>query len=439
MPDKPSQRRPKRPKAYAERERTKTQTVELPLWPEKVEGGSLVRMLEKHVAALRDETAHGNRELFLDDIFVVYLLAFFNPTLRTLRTVEDFSQTRQAQRHLTTPRICKSTLSDFHKLADAERLQPIIGELRAALGRKSAGGRTPADLPNLLKQVLAVDGTFFSAAADVAWAVGHRNQRSGTRYRARLDVHVDVQTWLPEIVVVPEPGEGEAHSASRTVTPGAIHVYDRGIASFEMLAAHYTSDDGQWTPQAHFVLRMKKPGSGGFAFVATEQQALSPAAQAAGIESDRLGSLPGSRSSKAPPIVVREITIRMADGEQLRLLTNLLDVEPEIIGLLYRHRWQVELFFRWLKCYAHFDHLISHSRQGVLLNFYVVVIGVMLMYLHTGGRPSKYAFVLLGLLAQGGEASLDDLLPILRERERQCERDRQSAALRRAKKKVQAQ
>ena len=131
--------------------------------------------------------------------------------------------------------------------------------------------------------------------------------------------------------------------------------------------------------------------------------------------------------------MVREIIIRMADGEQLRLLTNLLDIEPEAVAILYRYRWQVELFFRWLKCYANFDHLISHSRQGVLLNFYVVVIGVMLMYLHTGGRPSKYAFILLGMLAQGKGATLDDVLPILRERERQCERDRKSAALRRAK------
>jgi hypothetical protein len=393
--------------------------------------------LERHVAALRDETAHGNRELFLDDLFVVYLLAFFNPTLRTLRTVEDFSQSRQAQKHLSTRRICKSTLSDFHKIAEPERLQPIITELRAALGRKFAGARAPNELQQLLKKVLAVDGTFFAAAADVAWAVGHRNQ-AVQRYRARLDVHIDVHTWLPEVLVVPDPGEGEAHSAAHTILRGAIHLYDRGIVSFELLAAHYATDGENWTPEAYFVLRMKKPGSGGPTFVATQELPLSEAVQAAGVKSDKIGYLPGCRSSKAPPIVVREVIIRMDDGEDLRILTNLLDVEPEMIGLLYRYRWQIELFFRWLKCYANFDHLISHSRQGVLLNFYVVLIGVMLMYLHTGGRPSKYAFSLLGMLAGGEGSTLEDLMPILRERERQCERDRKSAALRRAKKKTEA-
>jgi hypothetical protein len=70
---------------------------ELPTWPETVMGGKLVRLLEKQLEELRESESHGNRELFLDDVFVAYPLAFFNPTIRSLRTLEDFSQTRQAQ------------------------------------------------------------------------------------------------------------------------------------------------------------------------------------------------------------------------------------------------------------------------------------------------------------------------------------------------------
>jgi hypothetical protein len=92
----------------------------------------------------------------------------------------------------------------------------------------------------------------------------------------------------------------------------------------------------------------------------------------------------------------------------------------------------VELFFRWLKSYANFTHLISHSREGVLTHLYVTIIAAMLLYLHTGFRPSKYLFVLLGQVAVGA-ATLDEVLPILRERERQCELARKSAAARRAK------
>ena len=94
-----------------------------------------------------------------------------------------------------------------------------------------------------------------------------------------------------------------------------------------------------------------------------------------------------------------------------------MEVEAWAIALLYRYRWQVELFFRWLKIFANFAHLISESRQGILLSFYVAVIGVLLMYLHTGAKPSKYAFSLLGLVANGA-STLEEIAPILAERER---------------------
>lgn len=400
----------------------------LPVWEDKVQGGPLVRQLQRHLDTLREESPHPNRQLFLDDVFIAYLLAFYNPTLRTLRTLEDFSQSRQAQKHLSIPRIAKSTLSDFHRIADPGRLEPLIAELRQTLVRKHRGTPLPPDLAMLVQQVVAVDGTFFSAAADVAWAVGHRNPTQ-IHYSARVDVQVDIHTWLPEVIAVPEPGESEAENAAKRITPGAIHLYDRGYNSFALLTAHYQAD-GQ-TPRAHFVLRAKKNN---WKFVATEQRPLSVEAEAAQVSSDTIGYLPGSPGHVAPVAPLRVIVIALEDGDELHLITNLLDLPVETIALLYRYRWQVELFFRWLKCFANFDHLISHSRQGVLLNFYVIIIGVMLMYLHTGFRPSKYAFALLSVAAQGG--SLDDILPILRERERQCEVARQGAARRRAAKKT---
>lgn len=121
------------------------------------------------------------------------------------------------------------------------------------------------------------------------------------------------------------------------------------------------------------------------------------------------------------------------NGEQktLRLISNLLDVSAQTIALLYQHRWQVELFFRWFKSCGHFGHLISHTRDGVQAHLYATIIAVLLMYLHTGCRPSKYMFALLGQVAAGA-ATLDEIMPILRERERRNELDRASAARRRA-------
>jgi hypothetical protein len=396
---------------------------ELPVWPEQVVGATHIRSLERIIEELHEKNAHGNRELFLDDVFVAYLLAFFNPALRTLRTLEDFSQTRQAQKHLSIGKLCKSTLSDFNKLADPTRLQPILDHLRRHV-LKPGQAKDAGPLSALHRQILAVDGTFLKAAAAVTWAIRRRGSKTG----ARLDVHVNVDTWLPELIVIPENGEGEAKTALNTITPGAIHIYDRGIFSFELIEAHPPK-------KADFVMRVREPGLRVPKLETVATRELTQEARDAGVISDRLVRLVGSDHRKPPNMVLREVVIIPADDPKnpVYLLTTLLDLDASIIGLLYRHRWQIELFFRWMKSYARFDHLISHNREGVLLNFYVAVIGVTLMYLHTGHRPSKYLFIMLGMVANGS-ASLEEVMPILRERERQSQMQRDRVARQRAEK-----
>jgi hypothetical protein len=383
----------------------------LPNWPEPITGGKYIRMLEKLARSLRKDGAHGNRRLFLDDVVIAHLLAFFNPTLRSLRTIEDFSQTRQAQRHLSVRRLCKSTLSDFHRVADPTLLGPIVERLQAAAAAQGKPS-TPPNLPRALGQVLAVDGSFFTVAAHVAWAVTHRTNRGQMRASVRLDMHLDIATWLPQVIDVSGAGTSEAEHAATSITPGAIHVYDRGIFSFDLL-------ERQHKAEAFFVHRLREPGPRCPKFLGETARPLTTEDEAAGVLSDTLGRLAGSEHRRPPDLILREVIVRSPDepGGIVRLLTNLLEVEAWAIALLYRYRWHVELFFRWLKCFANFAHLISENRQGILLSFYVAVIGVLLMYLHSGAKPSKYAFSLLGLVASGA-STLEEIAPILAERER---------------------
>jgi hypothetical protein len=407
-------------------------------------GGKYVRMLEKQLAELRQrDAAHGNRRLFLDDVFVTYLLAFFNPSIRSLRTIEDFSQTRQVQRHLSVPKLCRTTLSDFHRLADPERLQPILDALRRQLSRKQAGGQREAgSLSDLLRRAVAVDGTFLEAAAEIAWAVRGDNQSGRECWNVRLDVQVAVEHQTPELIVVSQPGESESAFAAANVRDGRIYLYDRGFSGFEVINAHYRIRAGSLSPRASFVIRYKPAGGNAPSLVEAEERPLSSKDIAAGVVSDCVGRFVSSKACrhKILDVPLREVLVRYQDGNEtktIRLITNLLDVPAEAIARLYQYRWQIELFFRWLKCFANFDHLISYSREGVLLHFYTAVIGALLMYLHSGCRPSKYMFVLLGQVACGA-ATWDEILPILQERERQRDGERRAAAARRAKKKSQS-
>src|SRR5512135_1778891 len=117
-----------------------------PEWPELVSGSKSVRSLLPLLEQLPPLSEHPNRDLQTRDVFVAHLLAFFNPTLRSLRSLEDFSQTRQAQRYFAVARLPKSTRADFHRTVDPTVLEPIVAHLLQETARR--GLKAPADLPD---------------------------------------------------------------------------------------------------------------------------------------------------------------------------------------------------------------------------------------------------------------------------------------------------
>lgn len=402
---------------------TRTEYLEpRPEWPEMVFGSKSVRGLLPLLEQLPPLSDHPNRGLQTRDVFVAHLLAFFNPTLRSLRTLEDFSQTRQAQRYLAVERLPKSTLADFHRLVDPVVLEPVVAHLLAETARR--GVSAPADLPDSIRQVLAVDGTFLALAADVAWAVRHATNAGKSRASVRIDVHLDVASGLPQVVNVHGAGTSEPASAAATLVPGAVHVYDRGFFDFALIQRHL---DLATTVPTPFVMRMREPGERSPKFDRHEQRPRTSKDIQAGVISDSIGRLTGSQHRPAPDGQLREVVIRSPDepGGLIRLVTNSLEVAACVIGLLYRYRWRVELFFRWLKATANFRHLLSERREAIAFEVYVAVIGTLLLALRWNARPSKYAFALLHQVACGG-ATAEEIFPILAERERRCALDRES-------------
>jgi Transposase DDE domain len=228
----------------------------------------------------------------------------------------------------------------------------------------------------------------------------------------------------PEGVSVSGADTSEAKTLMANLEPGLIYVMDRGYVNFQLLdrILHACSD---------FVLRLKS----NINFTKLKDLPLSDEDRAAGVISDRIGRLSGSTDSDAPTAMVREIIILNPDqpDRPVRLLTSILDVPAHVVGQLYRWRWKIELFFRWLKVHAHFEHLTSHSENGVAAGFYIAVIGVLLIYIHTQQPVSKYAYTLLAMVA-AGQTTLEDITPILERRERQCALDRQRRARKRAEK-----
>ena len=72
----------------------------------------------------------------------------------------------------------------------------------------------------------------------------------------------------------------------------------------------------------------------------------------------------------------------------LRIATDLLDAPAEIIGLIFRYRWTVELFFRFFKHVLGCRHLLSHSENGIEIQTYCAIIACMLLSLWTDRKPT---------------------------------------------------
>jgi len=353
-------------------------------------------------------TGHGNAKLELFDVMLVMLAGFFNPMVRSQRLLDALSSQRWLQAQTGGGRVPRSTLSDALKRFDPEALRPIIEELTR---RIPALKRRDADLQAITRQILAVDGSSFNLAGEVAWALQCRRGRGEqVQARVRLNLHLDVQRFTPTGCDISGGDDGgEANAMRRRIRPETVYVMDRNFLHFGLIRDILHAD-------SNLVLRLRK----NTCFDAETSSALTDKDRAHGVVSDQAGCLTGGKTGKAsggakhysadpPGQRLRRVTVWDELNQcELVLLTDLLDVPAYVIGALYKSRWQVELFFKWLKCYAHFDHLVSKSAQGVTMQFYVAVIATLLLHLATGRRVSKYALFWMGSVA-AGQATFEEM------------------------------
>lgn len=383
-------------------------------------GGGLIG---RHLDRLRALPAHGNRTLHADQLFLGLLLAFFDPLARSLRTIEDKGDFAG---RLDLPRLARSTTADALAVFDPACLLPVIEDLRARVPDLT---HDDPDLWGITRKIIAADGTYLNTLADVAWALRHTKTDGRRQGQVRANFQLDTATWAPQVVTVSgDDGEGEPAAFARDLLEGVLYVVDRNFVDFSFLRRLLAKGND-------FVLRVRANAP---AARVLENRPLTAGDAEAGVASDETVQLTGRG---APEGVYRRVTLRTTDRrgkpETIVLLTNLTaaDVPARVIGAVYRRRWQVELFFKWLKTWARMDHLLSTSRTGITFQLYVAVIGVLMMYAQSGRRVSIYALAALSRLARG-ECTPDEAMAVIARRERERELNNARQARRRARKKL---
>jgi Transposase DDE domain. len=103
--------------------------------------------------------------------------------------------------------------------------------------------------------------------------------------------------------------------------------------------------------------------------------------------------------------------VRVQTPKQVLLLVTNLNPEQlsaQLVAELYRRRWQVELFFRWIKCILGCRHWLAQSPEGVAIQIYLALIGAALLQFYTERRPTRRMMELLWFYTVG-MATADDL------------------------------
>jgi hypothetical protein len=383
--------------------------------------------LRDHLRRLRALPAHGNRRLHLDHLVVGLLLSFYDPVIRSLRLVEargDFGG------RIDLDRMARSTTADALAASDPRLLKPLVEDLVRRAGELRRPRHADDPLRGIAWRVVAGDGTYLTTLANVAWALRHTQRGGRAQGQVRLNVQLETAAWTPLVLTVSgDDGCSEPAAFGKDLLAGVLYVFDRNFLDFAFLGLVLARD-------SHFVLRVR--GNAPAARV-LRTLALTPDDAAAGVASDQVVELTG-RGAPAGEfrLVVVRTTNRKGQAEELRLLTDLADrelVPARLVGAVYRERWQVELFFKWLKAWAGLDHLFSTSRNGVTSQFYVAVVAVLLMYVRLGRRVSRHALACPHLLLHG-RITAAQMFRTPEKLEREKERARERAAARRAREKL---
>jgi len=395
--------------------------------PRQVQGLKRLRHILPLLAGLREvgcerDTA-GNRELHFDEYVTLVLLWLFNPMLDSVRALQAAGELEKVAEQLGVKRFSLGSFSESVRAFDPDKLKAVVRQLAGELaGQLTAVAADPRVKDHLAGRALVMaDGTVLDAICTVARAAWIPFQDGTTKYAWKLHVQFDFDTSLPDVDGIAltdarnsgESGESDEKTVlRRRLKKDCCYVMDRWFGQFTLF-------NDIRAAASSYVCRVKERSV--FDEV-VDERLLSDEALAAGVVRDAvvtmgLSSKPAARPDHPIRIVVIEAephdkrggrrgkTAGPANNGTIVIATSLLDVPAEVVALIYRYRYAIEIFFRFFKQILGCRHLLSHKPEGVLIQVYCAVIACLLLNLWTGRKPTKrtvemFAFYFLGVATE---------------------------------------
>ena len=291
------------------------------------------------------------------------ILAFAQLTYReSLRDIEVCLSTQAAKLYhmgIRSP-VSRSTLADANERRDwriyADFAQRLIAQARTLYATEDLG----LDLSNT---VYALDATTIDLCLSLFPWAPFRSTKAAVKMHTLLDLRGNIPSFI-------HISDGKLHDVNALdlllPEPGSIYVMDRAYVDFDRLFVFQQAG-------AFFVTRAKSNADFRRIYSA-------PNDRAQGIICDQTVALSGHYSQKRYPIHLRRIRFKdIESGKTLVFLTNLFGPPATTICALYKARWQVELFFKWIKQHLRIKKFYGTSENAVKAQIWVAVSVYVLM------------------------------------------------------------
>lgn len=281
--------------------------------------------------------------------------------LRSLREIETNLRSHTSKLyHLGGKPISRAALSTAN--ASAARAEVFAAVLKTLMAQAQRGYRRKiGDCVRLIDstsvRLSSLSGDWATFSAGVCGAKAH--------------IIYDPNADQPLYLMITASNVNDITAAkAMPIEPGATYVFDLGYYDY----AWWTKLDDA---KCHIVTRLKANTP----FKVIEER---PVAPGSSIISDHIGHLPerlaaSRRNPMAGP--VREIKVVIDTGKMLRIFTNDLKASAEEIAALYKRRWHIELFFRWVKQTLKITHFLGTSENAVRIQITAALIAFLLLRL----------------------------------------------------------
>ena len=251
-------------------------------------------------------------------------------------------------------KIKRSTLADANELRDW-RIYADFAQVLIAIARPLY-----ADDPigiELDQSLYALDSTTIDLCLSMFPWAKFRKHKAAVKMHTLIDLHGNIPTFI-------HITDGKVHDVNvlDEILPeaGAFYVMDRGYIDFERLFIFVMSS-------AFFVVRTKEN-------VLLQRRYSRPVDKTTGLRSDHTVILTSLESAKVYPDALRRITfVDKQTNKRLKFLTNNFALPALTIAQIYKSRWQVELFFKWIKQHLRIKAFYGTSENAVKTQMWIAI------------------------------------------------------------------